>query len=46
LVRVLVVDDEEFLRSIVRERLEIAGYSVEEASSRDVALRMLMESGP
>ena len=25
-VRVLVVDDEEFLRSIIRERLEIAGY--------------------
>jgi len=45
-VRVLVVDDEEFLRSIVRERLEIAGYSVEEASNGDEALRMLKESGP
>jgi len=40
-VRVLVVDDEEFLRSIVRERLEIAGYSVEEAPNGSEALAML-----
>ena len=40
-IRVLVVDDEEFLRSIVRERLEIAGYSVEEASNGSEALAML-----
>ena len=39
-VRVLVVDDEEFLRSIVRERLEIAGYFVEEASNGKEALAM------
>jgi response regulator RpfG family c-di-GMP phosphodiesterase len=39
-IRVLVVDDEEFLRSIVRERLEIAGYSVEEASNGNEALAM------
>jgi putative two-component system response regulator len=45
-VRVLVVDDEEFLRSIVRERLEIAGYSVEEASNGNEALAMLARSGP
>jgi len=45
-VRVLVVDDEEFLRSIVRERLEIAGYSVEEASNGTEALSMLESSGP
>ena len=45
-VRVLVVDDEEFLRSIVRERLEIAGYSVEEASNGNEALAMLQSSGP
>jgi putative two-component system response regulator len=44
--RVLVVDDEEFLRSIVRERLEIAGYSVEEASNGKEALVMLEGSGP
>ena len=45
-VRVLVVDDEEFLRSIVRERLEIAGYSVEEASNGNEALAMLDGSAP
>ena len=45
-VRVLVVDDEEFLRSIVRERLEIAGYFVEEASDGNEALSMLGGSGP
>jgi len=45
-VRVLVVDDEEFLRSIVRERLEIAGYSVEEASNGNEALAMLQSGGP
>jgi len=39
-IRVLVVDDEEFLRSIVRERLEIAGYSVAEASNGKEALAM------
>lgn len=43
-IRVLVVDDEDFLRSIVRERLEIAGYSVEEAPNGKEALAML-ESG-
>jgi len=45
-IRVLVVDDEEFLRSIVRERLEIAGYSVEEASNGNEALAMLESGGP
>ena len=45
-VRVLVVDDEEFLRSIVRERLEIAGYSVEEASNGNEAMAMLESRGP
>ena len=45
-IRVLVVDDEEFLRSIVRERLEIAGYSVEEASNGKEALAVLEGSGP
>jgi len=45
-VRVLVVDDEEFLRSIVRERLEIAGYSVEEASNGNEALALLQSGGP
>jgi putative two-component system response regulator len=45
-VRVLVVDDEEFLRCIVRERLEIAGYSVEEAADGNEALSMLEKRGP
>jgi response regulator RpfG family c-di-GMP phosphodiesterase len=45
-IRVLVVDDEEFLRSIVRERLEIAGYLVDEASNGNEALVMLESSGP
>jgi response regulator RpfG family c-di-GMP phosphodiesterase len=45
-VRILVVDDEEFLRSIVRERLEIAGYSVQEASNGNQALAMLESGGP
>jgi len=45
-IRILVVDDEEFVRSIVRERLEIAGYSVEEASNGSEALSMLESRGP
>jgi len=44
--RVLVVDDEDFLRSIVRERLEIAGYSVDEASNGNEALAMLDGDAP
>ena len=39
--RILVVDDEELLRAIVRERLEMAGYRVEEASSGEEALDKL-----
>jgi response regulator RpfG family c-di-GMP phosphodiesterase len=46
MVRILVVDDEDFLRSIVRERLQIAGYSVEEASNGKEALAMLARSSP
>ncbi|GAB4239776.1 MAG: response regulator [Deltaproteobacteria bacterium] len=38
-IRILVVDDEEFLRAIVRERLEIAGYSVDEAPDGVAALK-------
>jgi len=40
-LRVLVVDDEEFMRSIVRQRLEMAGYHVEEACSGEEALDRL-----
>ncbi len=39
--RVLVVDDEALLRAIVRERLEMAGYQVEEASSGEEAIGKL-----
>jgi len=35
---ILVVDDEELIRTLVRERLEIAGYSVEEACNGKDAL--------
>jgi len=40
-IRVLVVDDEEFLRFIVRERLEQSGYIVDEACDGDDALGKL-----
>ncbi|RJP20050.1 MAG: response regulator [Deltaproteobacteria bacterium] len=40
-IHVLVVDDEEFLRSIVRERLELAGYTVDEACNGKDALGKL-----
>ncbi len=43
--KLLVVDDEEFIRALVRERLEIAGYSVEEASNGKEALSKL-DGGP
>ncbi len=42
--RILVVDDEEFIRALVRERLEIAGYSVEEACNGKDALSKLADS--
>lgn len=36
--RLLVVDDEEFIRLLVRERLEIAGFTVDEACNGEEAL--------
>jgi response regulator RpfG family c-di-GMP phosphodiesterase len=42
---ILVVDDEELIRTLVRERLEIAGYSVEEACNGKDALSKLSERG-
>ncbi|MBI5419786.1 MAG: response regulator [Deltaproteobacteria bacterium] len=41
--KILVVDDEEFIRTLIRERLEIAGYSVEEARNGRDALAKLNE---
>lgn len=41
--RLLVVDDEEFIRLLVRERLEIAGFSVDEACNGEEALIRMTE---
>lgn len=41
--RLLVVDDEEFIRLLVRERLEIAGFSVDEACNGEKALTRMAE---
>jgi DNA-binding NtrC family response regulator len=38
---VLVVDDETFIRTVIAEALEIAGYFVVEADSADAALGLL-----
>jgi putative two-component system response regulator len=43
--RILVVDDEEHVRSIIRERLEIAGYGVTEAGNGREALEK-SDGGP
>ncbi len=39
--KILIVDDEEFIRKLIRERLEIAGYSVGEARNGKEALDKL-----
>jgi DNA-binding response OmpR family regulator len=44
--RVLVVDDDEDIRLLVRELLERAGYSVDEAETGRVALRHLFSNVP
>ena len=44
--RVLVVDDDEDIRLLVRELLERAGYTVDEAESGRSALRHLFSSAP
>ncbi len=40
-VRILVVDDEDYIREVVRQALESAGFEVEEAVDGNVALKML-----
>jgi two-component system response regulator AtoC len=40
-VKILVVDDEDYMREIVRQALEGAGYEVEEAARGGVALEMM-----
>jgi putative two-component system response regulator len=42
-VRILVVDDEEFLRAVISERLNIEGFSVYEAQNGKEALARLSE---
>src|SRR3954462_9707709 len=44
--RVLVVDDDEDIRTLVRELLERAGYTVDEAENGRVALRHLFSNAP
>jgi DNA-binding response OmpR family regulator len=44
--RVLVVDDDEDIRTLVRELLERAGYTVDEAENGRAALRTLFSSVP
>lgn len=40
-ISLLIVDDEEFIRAIIRERLEIEGFSVDEAGDGRQALKKL-----
>ena len=43
--RVLIVDDEELLRDVLKETFEDAGYVVEEAGNGRVAFKMIQEHG-
>jgi DNA-binding response OmpR family regulator len=45
-LRVLVVDDDEDIRLLLRELLERAGYDVDEAADGRTALRRLFEAAP
>jgi two-component system response regulator AtoC len=42
-VKILVVDDEDYMREIVRRALEDAGYQVEEAADGNAAISMLRQ---
>src|SRR5262245_52143055 len=44
--RILVVDDSDSVRSVVRQQLEAAGYVVVEADSVDAALILVREAPP
>ena len=43
---IVVVDDEELIRSWMGERLKAAGYAVETAATGAEALTLVMEAGP
>ncbi len=45
-VRVLVVDDEDAIRSFARRALQLAGYHVREAADGAAALKVASEHGP
>ncbi len=40
-IRILVVDDEDYMREIVRQALENAGFAVDEAADGNIAVSML-----
>ena len=42
-VKILVVDDEDYMREIIRRALEDAAYQVEEAADGDTAVRMIRQ---
>ena len=44
--RILVVDDEERIRQIIRKYAEFEGYQVEEASNGDVYKRQIQGPAP
>jgi len=43
-VKILVVDDEDYMREIVRQALENASYHVDEAADGNAAILMLRQS--
>jgi CheY-like chemotaxis protein len=42
-VKILVVDDEDYMREVVRQALENAGFTVEEAADGKMAVSMLRQ---
>ncbi|MBU0572027.1 MAG: response regulator [Patescibacteria group bacterium] len=44
--KILIAEDEEFLRSIIKSKLTKAGYEVLEASDGEAALKSIRDEGP
>ena len=42
-MKILIVDDEELIRQVLKEYLSIEGYEIYEASNGEVALKMAKE---